>query len=108
MGLQDFVLWIDDPTISIRHARCKTCNNIITTDITTIWGHWNICTGQILLNELTEMKKMELWYIELRRLIWEEYGGQAELDVTDFKDWESYYEESLTPAEAIIEDLKNL
>jgi hypothetical protein len=53
-------------------------------------------------------EEQQLWYDELRKLIWSDYGGQAELDNTDFQDWESYFEEGLSPSEAIIEDLKNL
>lgn len=108
MGFQDFVLWTDDPTISIHHARCKTCGEIIQTGIVRIAEHWNNCTGKGFLDALLKMKNQEIWYKELRRLIWEEYGGQAELDITDFRDWEPYFEEGLSPSEAIIEDLKNL
>lgn len=67
-----------------------------------------LCNGAIKMHTESMIKKQQLWYDELKKIIWEEYGGKAELDNTNFEDWKSYYEDGLTPAEAIIEDLKNL
>lgn len=123
MAFNDFVLWTDDPSIPKHHVKCIGCGSIIPTGIVRISEHWAGCTGKGFHDSLLKMREekgsslteedfkklnQENWFNELKKIIWEEYGGKAELDNTNFEDWESYFEEGLTPGEAIIEDLKNL